>query len=624
VAFVCRDVSRDPCGYIGSSQFGASSRNEFISSAFGIGRGCNIEFNAPLSALSSALTALNASFTRASVKNVLQGSSLVQLAANQFGTALDPSTGLYGANIEGAATNLVLRNTDNSNDYWVYTNGSCSGSAITAPDGTSTAYPYVEAASTTSHYVGSGSITVTSGTTYTYSGFFKPNGRNVVQFTPPSSQFSGTSYINFDATSISVTASSGTSNHVMFPVGSGWFYIAFSIAATATGGDSTFRYGPQSSTTAGRVAAYAGDGTSGVCVWGGQLETGTVSTSPILTTGSTATRAAEKLVVPLWKNNVLYSQDPSGTGWSRTNITLTGSQADPFGASNAWKVEATASASTTFYASFNKAVSTTMTASVYVKGGTAPAMLQFVVRNVTTATNFQAGTFTQATGAISGAGWTSTAVPGYAGWYRLTFTQASGVSVGDSISIQMGFVSSSMTAGDHFYMIAPQLEAGSTATTYVPTTSTLDVTGNANIPGFSSAGYTLAADFRSMAARTTAAGLIELNDNLGSNRSNLLISSSDLFNPNSVTGGASQMSIAGSACTATRRKGAASYQVNNFLAANNGTALTPDTSGTMPTGMYLLNLGSLSTGGSPFNGYLYRLQLIPKVLTQAQLNGLTQ
>jgi len=88
------------------------------------------DFNAPLQALPAALQALNAQFSRASVKNVMQNGALVQVAANTFATEYDSVTGLYGYVPESAATNLATYSDGAASTYTV-SNVTDAGTTIT-------------------------------------------------------------------------------------------------------------------------------------------------------------------------------------------------------------------------------------------------------------------------------------------------------------------------------------------------------------------------------------------------------------------------------------------------------------------------------------------------------------
>ena len=545
---------------------------------------------APLTALPAILTALNATYTRNSAKNVVQNGALVALTANQFGTSYDPVAATYGYVPEPAATNLAT-NSDGAASTYTVSNVS-DGTAVPGfTNGLAFGNNSVQRSATKS-------ISVTSGTAYSISIFVIMDDGNapVVGTTNSTGDFS-----------IALNATIATTKLERL-IGSNVYRVSASITAGAT------------SSQAAGIIKYTGQSARTFRVTGIQVETGLRATSYIATTGSTASRSADVLTVPLWINNVKDSQDGSTANWTRTRCTVTTSGTAPDGTATAQLITSTSSSAITVYGNSIRAPAAIVTASVYVKqGNKATALL--AMRNNTTSTIFQIGTLTFATGAITGTGWTATDVGN--GWFRCVFTQSTGISVGDTLYIYP-MMSPVLTTGDTQYFWGAQIEAGSVATAYRPTTATLESAANANITGFiSTAAYTLAVDQRmdtTLAASTVAA---EISDLTTSNRAFIYAASGTTATVNNVSGGSGNASIGLGSLGITRSKYAGSFQVNNILGAKGGVAGTADTSAAMAVSPTTLLIGTSYSWSIPYNGFIFRAQLIPIALTQAQINGLT-
>jgi len=196
------------------------------------------------------------------------------------------------------------------------------------------------------------------------------------------------------------------------------------------------------------------------------------------TAGALGSNLISSNTSPIGTTNLFtYSQDFTNGVYSNSNITVTGGQTDPFGGSDASKLETTTTAATAF--SQTKAVTgTDAIGSVYVKKGSGTGDLgRFILRNATTATNLVGITLDYDTGAFPySPGTTGATVESVGGFWRVSLT--AGITSGDSVQFYIGAAGSSTAAGQFIYAYGAQLQAGSVLGPYVATTS-VAVTGGA-------------------------------------------------------------------------------------------------------------------------------------------------
>jgi hypothetical protein len=201
----------------------------------------------------------------------------------------NPTTGeSLGLLLEEARTNLVLQSEDLSTS-WTNINTSETTNAATAPDGTTTADKLAEAATTTEHSIRQDSTSQAAGT-YTFSIFAKAAERTFLQFA--ATGVLGGFRANFNIGNGTLGSSDPELIASIVSYGNGWYKCIVTRTTTATGALRS-QWNIVTSSSAARVESYAGDGTSGLLLWGAQLETGAFATSYIPTTTATATRALD-------------------------------------------------------------------------------------------------------------------------------------------------------------------------------------------------------------------------------------------------------------------------------------------------------------------------------------------
>jgi hypothetical protein len=202
----------------------------------------------------------------------------------------NPTTGeALGLSVWEARTNLLQRSQEFDDAYWTKTRSSISADQIIAPDGTLTADKLVEDTSTNTHVLQrsislGGSV---DSSAYTISFYVKASERSFLQAYDNGQNASGSTV--FDLSTGAVTSGTGT----ITSVGNGWYKCAiYPLKNFGTTAILVFVLQSDAGTS-----SYLGDGTSGIYIWGAQLEAGAFATPYIPTVASTVARSADVAVM---------------------------------------------------------------------------------------------------------------------------------------------------------------------------------------------------------------------------------------------------------------------------------------------------------------------------------------
>ena len=205
-----------------------------------------------------------------------------------------------GLLVEQQRTNLLTYSADFAETAaWTPDGATISSNvtATTAPDGTTTSDKLVEnSAASGFHRLYRNSFpSISDSTTYTVSAYFKADGRFIFQFLFTDNVSSWAR--EFNLSSVSSTTVSGITSPTSYditPVGNSWYRCSITMTSAASGsGGATGVFQVRLCNATG-VSDYAGNGTSGVYLWGAQLEaTASFSTSYIPTLNTSATRNAD-------------------------------------------------------------------------------------------------------------------------------------------------------------------------------------------------------------------------------------------------------------------------------------------------------------------------------------------
>ena len=355
-----------------------------------------------------------------------------------------------------------------------------------------------------------------------------------------------------------------------------------------------------------------------------------------------STLAARGLLIEESRTNLQpYSDDFSNGVWIKDNgISVTSNAAvSPDGTQNADLIRGTVSAPNVWVyddgVSTGVAANTSFTNSVYAKAN-GVNFLYIRFEDKANATNYvyfnlSTGTVSATVGSLST---TATITPVGNGWYRCTVTGNSASGSGGNNMLLIGLSDASgstyltASATNGIYIWGAQLEAGSFATSYIPTVAA-SVTRSADVASVNTLSPWYNATEGTIYGEVT--GQIDnriawFRDPAGGNYGDFIAIVNNLSGGGRLainSGGATQVQLdtANTISAGALSKVAGAYKANDFAVCLNGGAVATDTSGSIPTVTTLL-LGH-HVDGVYLNGHIRRIAYYPARLINAQLQALT-
>jgi hypothetical protein len=387
------------------------------------------------------------------------------------------------------------------------------------------------------------------------------------------------------------------------------------------------------------------DVSADILVWGAQSEPVTYQTTPgpyVATTGAAyygprfdydpVTLAPRGLLIEEARTNLLtYSDDWSNAAWTKQQVTITtNATLSPDGTANADKI--VEDSSTAFHRAFQtitKAASAiTYTYTVFVKAAERTTASVFMQDS----TVFAQVDINLLTGALSNIVGTVSATNFGNGWWRVSVSGTSG-----TVTTALCMVASNNggsfagTAGFGIYAYGAQAEAGAFATSYIPTVAST-VSRSADVAlmtgtNFSTWYNATEGTFVSVASGRIGATAVAFVGHVSDNSVNNYIDVAR-YQPTlrslTVTGGVNQsLLITGGVSDGTTRSFASAYKLNDFAACEGGATVQTDSSGTVPTTVNRMFIGSDGNADRSLNGHIRAIAYYNTRLPNTQLQTLT-
>jgi hypothetical protein len=547
--------------------------------------------------------------------------------------------------------NLLGFSEDCSNAAFTKTSTTITTNAATAPNSTTTADKLIASAASATHHVYQ-NVTVTSGSTYTYSVYLK-----AAEYTTASVYLNDAANLsNRVATAVdlttgvlSATSSNGTFTGAAATVasaGNDWWRVAITgVVGIAT---------VQCRVFIGGNSAFLGDGTSGIYIWGSQLAASGSLDTYVPTVGAApssaayhgpvlaydpSTLAARGLRIEEARTNLTPGLLSSSTYWTPLTSVITQGATAPDGTATAFTITCNAGGVTSYGANLQAASIPTitagaMTASIFVKSGSG-GWFRLILADATTPTIGAQCYFNTATGALGTVG-TQAGVPSAVsavvqtisnGWYRVSLTATLGAATTATMLLRLVSANGVTTDLGSSVVLAfnPQLEVGGFATSPI-LTSTATVARSADLASINPLGswfnpvegtlFVEASRYGHKPSQQFAA----FHDGTSNNNIGMINGTGTPAQQRGevTTGGVAQVQLiySNAATVDTVYRQALAYKLNDFAGSVNGGAALTDSSGTIPV-VDRMSLGTNSANTVWLAGYIRKI----KVWTTRRANG---
>jgi len=573
-------------------------------------------------------------------------------------------TGSYAPKADGSlqffpsVTNYAFQSQTIDNAGWTKLATTVTANATAAPDGTLTADKLEDTATTNSHGVAEASFGSYGANTYTGSVYVKAAEYGFAFIWIDSGSGDGvTAQINLSSGAATMSRGAGgtwtSPSATSVNAGNGWWRVAVTGTTTLTAGVQLRVFQAPTAFTTGSYGtpSYAGTAGSGIYLWGAQLELGSTASTYIPTTTAAVTVAPPRitdagyLAEEARTNLLTYSQQFDNAAWTKTAVTVTANQAvAPDGTLTADALTETAVTSQHVLMNFtSKAASPiTYTATWYVKqfgtarnakvtisdGGGAGA--DYIVNPVTGAvasgpTYYGGVPFTAATVVV-------TQVANGFAKIDITATTNSNTTVVAILQPASGTTLSYLGATDTgFYVWQADLQAGSFATSPIPTTS-VAVTRSADVGYISGltvpSAVSLLVNFsRPAAAATNFGGAVSLNAGAANvNEIYITRHSSTAVRGYVISASSTKEAMVGTVSAGQDSVSAAlRSETSNGNGAVGGVLSPGSQTATVvaPIGANTLFVGLRDASSAPNNGVVRRIVIYPRAMSNSELQAVT-